>query len=352
VTSKTEQRWSAVVRRDPRFDGRFYYAVLTTGVYCRPSCPARRPRPENVVFHDSPADAERQGYRACKRCRPNQRVDARTSLVTQVCRRIEASESPPTLTELGRFAGLSPSHLQRVFKSVTGVSPGDYARAGLGSKLSRALREETSVARAAYAAGIGSSSRLHAASGRLGMKPSGVRTGGAGLDIRIGFAKCSLGLVLVGETDRGVCAIVLGDDRAALEHELTRMFPRATFSPEATALTTHLAEVVSVVDEGRNLELPLDVQGTAFQERVWQALRRIPRGTTKSYAELAADIGAPTATRAVANACGQNRLAVLIPCHRVLHADGTISGYRWGPERKRVLLEREGVSPKKRRGQR
>lgn len=336
-----DAKWRAVLRRDRRFDGRFVYAVLTTGVYCRPSCPAKRPRPENVAFHDTTAAAEQAGYRACKRCRPALAEDPTTALVTRLCREIEASESPPSLRSLAATAGLSPFYLQRVFKRVTGVSPRDYARARQNQRLRDALRQEGSVTRAAHAAGIGSSSRLHTASRRLGLKPSSVQDGGVHLEVRFECAECSLGLVLVAETSRGVCAVLLGEGREQLQRELARTFPRARLC-HASELAARLRQVVSAIDQGQSLELPLDVRGTAFQERVWQALQRIPSGETRTYRELAEEIGAPNASRAVGNACGQNRLAVLVPCHRVVHSDGSISGYRWGVERKRALLEREG----------
>jgi AraC family transcriptional regulator of adaptative response/methylated-DNA-[protein]-cysteine methyltransferase len=323
--------------------------VSTTGVYCRPSCAARPARPENVRFHDSPADAERAGFRACKRCRPDlAAAPARhAGLVAQLCRRIEASleasGKAPGLQALARSAGLSASHLHRLFKSATGLTPAQYAAARRGQRVRSALGRGAAVTDAIYASGFGSNGRFYEKSNALlGMTPTQYRAGGASAVMRFAVGQCSLGSILVAASDKGICAIFLGDDPDALVRELQDRFPKAQLLGGDPEFETQVARVVGLVEApALGLDLPLDVRGTAFQQRVWQALRRIPSGRTVSYSELARRIGAPAAVRAVAGACAANPIAVAIPCHRVVRNDGALSGYRWGVERKRALLERE-----------
>ena len=334
-----------MLERDARADGAFFYSVESTGVYCRPSCPARAPRPENVRFHESPEAAERAGFRACKRCKPDQPplAERRAALVAAMCRSIERSERTPSLEELATHAGLSPFHAHRLFKEVTGVTPRAYAAAQRARRLRGELRRGSTVTGAIYGAGYGSSARVYEKSRRLlGMEPSRYRSGGAGQTIRFAVGECSLGAILVAATARGVCAIALGDDPEALVHDLERRFPNAELVGGDRRFERLVAKVVGMVDAPRpGLRLPLDIRGTAFQERVWQALSEIPLGRTTTYSQLARAIGKPKAVRAVAAACAANSVAVAIPCHRVVRSDGSLSGYRWGVERKRALLARE-----------
>jgi AraC family transcriptional regulator of adaptative response/methylated-DNA-[protein]-cysteine methyltransferase len=343
-----DPRWASVLSRDPQADGSFFYSVRTTGVYCRPSCGARTPRPENVEFHASAAAAERAGFRPCKRCRPDAAPLAarHAALVAELCRRIEAAERPPELRELASRSGLSAFHLHRVFKAVTGLTPRAYAAAHRARRVRAELGRAGAVTEAIYGAGYGSSGRFYEQADEvLGMTPGRYRAGGAGAEIRFAVGECSLGSILVAATGRGVCAVFLGDDADALARELQRRFPRAELIGGDAGFERLVARVVGLVEAPRlGLELPLDVRGTAFQHRVWQALRKIPPGQTASYGEIARRIGAPKSVRAVAGACAANPLAVAIPCHRVVRTDGGLSGYRWGVERKRALLEREGVA--------
>lgn len=338
-------RWAQIQARDASADGQFWYSVKTTGVYCRPSCSARPARPENVALHATRAAAEAAGFRPCKRCKPDQpsQAEQHAGLVARLCRRIEQADSAPTLDALATEAGMSPFHLHRVFKAVTGVTPRGYAAAHRARRVQRALGTAGSVTDAIYEAGYESSGRFYAeAGGRLGMTPSEWRAGGADTEIRFAIGQCSLGAILVAASRRGICAILLGDDPEALARDLQDRFPQADLVGADAAFEATVAQVVGLVEAPRlGHALPLDVRGTAFQQRVWQALREIPAGSTASYAEIAARIGAPTSTRAVAQACGANALAVAIPCHRVVRADGALSGYRWGVERKRSLLDRE-----------
>ncbi|WP_370630214.1 bifunctional DNA-binding transcriptional regulator/O6-methylguanine-DNA methyltransferase Ada [Xenophilus sp. Marseille-Q4582] len=341
-----DPRWAAVQARDAAADGRFVYSVRTTGVYCRPSCGARPARPENVAFHASCAEAEHAGFRPCRRCRPDQppRAQRQAALVADLCRTLEAADELPNLDALAAQAGLSPSHLHRTFKAVTGLTPRAWAAARRAQRLREALgRPGARVTDAIYDAGYGAASRFYERAGDvLGMTPTAWRAGGADTDIRFAIGQCSLGAILVARSDRGVCAIALGDDPEALAAELQDRFPHARLIGGDPDFERLVAQVVGLVEAPRQgLDLPLDVRGTAFQQRVWQALRAIPPGETASYAEIAKRIGAPTATRAVAQACGANPLAVAIPCHRVVRRDGALSGYRWGVERKRSLLARE-----------
>ena len=340
-----DPRWQAVLGRDRQADAHFVYAVRTTGIYCRPSCPARTAKPENVTFHASAEEAERLGFRPCRRCRPNESSTptAHAVRVAALCRFIENAPEAPTLAELATRAGLSRWHLQRVFKAVAGVTPKAYADACRARRVRDALTDGAAVTDALYAAGYNAQSRFYAQSDAvLGMTPSRYRHGGADAKIRFAVGQCSLGASVVAGSDRGICAISLGDDPDALVRELQVRFPNATLIGGDAEFERWVAKVVGVVEAPRvGLDLPLDVRGTAFQQRVWQALRDIPAGETVSYRELAERIGAPAAVRAVAGACAANTLAVAIPCHRVVRNDGALSGYRWGVERKRALLERE-----------
>jgi len=341
----TDPRWAAVVARDAGADGTFFYSVRSTGVYCRPSCAARPARPENVEFHATAADAERAGFRPCRRCRPNLAPLAQrhAQLVAQVCRRIEADDRVPQLQALACQAGLSMSHLHRLFKAATGLTPRDYAQAHRARRVRAELDGAGSVTDAIYGSGYGSNGRFYEQSNHLlGMTPVQYRSGGKDADIRFAVGQCSLGSILVAASDRGVCAIFIGDDPNELARNLQDRFPRANLKGGDAAFEKLVAQVVGLVEvPALGMDLPLDVRGTAFQQRVWQALRAIPCGSTVSYSELARAIGAPKSVRAVAQACGANPLAVAIPCHRVVRSDGALSGYRWGVERKRVLLDRE-----------
>lgn len=333
-----------MVARDGTADGRFVYSVETTGVYCRPGCPARRPREEHVAFHDTPADAERAGYRACLRCRPDAAplAERQATKIAALCRLLDCAK-PRTLAELGRAVGLSAFHVQRVFKAATGITPRQYAAARRAERLRASLTEAATVTEAAFAAGFGGLGRFYEATdGVLGMTPTAYRAGGALQAIHYAFGASSLGEVLVAVTPRGVCAVFLGDDRVALAGDLERRFPQANIARADEALEATVREVVGLVEEPtRATRLPLDVRGTAFQLRVWRALTEIPSGETRSYLALAVAAGSPRAVRAVGAACGANPVSVVIPCHRVVAADGSLSGYRWGVERKRALLQRE-----------
>ncbi|MBJ6764446.1 bifunctional DNA-binding transcriptional regulator/O6-methylguanine-DNA methyltransferase Ada [Myxococcaceae bacterium JPH2] len=343
-----DPRWAAVRARDAHADGTFFYSVRTTGVYCRPSCASRSAHPRNVAFHTSAADAEQAGFRPCKRCKPDQPplAERQAAQVAELCRLLERSEDTPSLEALAQHVGLSVFHTHRLFKAVTGVTPKAYAQAFRERRVREELEARNSVTEAIYGAGYASSGRFYAdAPAMLGMTPSRYRTGGVDLEIRFAMGRCSLGDVLVAATERGVCAILLGDDPEALLHDLEQRFPRARLVGADAAFEAWVATVVGLVENPRvGVTLPLDIQGTAFQRRVWEALRAIPVGKTVSYADIADAIGAPKAVRAVARACASNALAVAIPCHRVVRADGDVSGYRWGVERKRALLAREARS--------
>lgn len=349
--------WRAVATRDTAADGRVFYGVTSTGVYCRPSCPSRRPRRENVRFFSSTSDAEREGFRACRRCRPNDVTRA----VESVARAKEildrhadsGAEGSVPLGELAEAVGMSPFHLQRVFQAQLGLSPARYLRARRGERFKSQLRRGGTVSRATYEAGFGSSSRAYElAVSQLGMTPATYREGGKGAEIRYRVVRSSLGKVLVAATARGVCAVKLGDNAETLEGELADEYPRATLVRARGSdeeFGAWVEAIVRFVDRnGDSPSVPVDVTGTAFQWRVWRALQAIPRGETRSYTEVAAAIGKPAAVRAVASACANNRVALVIPCHRVVRSDGSLSGYRWGPERKRKLLEREQATDTKR----
>jgi AraC family transcriptional regulator of adaptative response/methylated-DNA-[protein]-cysteine methyltransferase len=342
---RDDGRWSAVRRRDRAADGTFVYSVRTTGVYCRPSCAARLPRRENVAFHETCADAERAGFRPCKRCRPNEpaRADRQAAAVAAACRLIEEAEEVPSLDTLAQAADMSRFHFHRVFKAVTGVTPKAYAETHRGNRVRAELAARDTVTQAIYGAGFNSGSRFYAASsGLLGMTPTEFRAGGSGNVIRFAVGECSLGAILVAATDKGVCAIEFDDDPERLVRNLQDRFPNARLVGGDEAFEQLVAKVVGFVDApARGLDLPLDIRGTAFQRRVWDAIRDIPAGSTASYAEIARRIGVPKAVRSVAQACASNAIAVAIPCHRVVRTDGSVSGYRWGVARKRALLARE-----------
>ena len=340
-----DPRWATVVARDAAADGQFVYSVRTTGVYCRPSCASRRARPENVQFHATREAAERAGFRPCRRCHPDRPslTERHTAQVTRACRAIESAETVPSLASLASAAGMSAWHFHRVFKAVTGLTPRAYAQAQRAGRARRELTRADSVTDAIYDAGYNSSGRFYAETdARLGMTPSAYRAGGAAMRIRFAVGECSLGSILVAASERGICAILLGDDPDTLARRLQDEFPKAELIGGDTDFERLVARVVGFVETpALGLDLPLDVRGTAFQQRVWQALRAVPAGKTASYTEIARRIGAPRAVRAVAQACAANRLAVAIPCHRVVRNDGGLSGYRWGVHRKAALLAAE-----------
>jgi AraC family transcriptional regulator of adaptative response/methylated-DNA-[protein]-cysteine methyltransferase len=343
-----EARWAAVVSRDAQADGQFYYAVRTTGVFCRPSCGARPARRENVSFFATTAEAEAAGFRACKRCRPTESPPAarRAEIAAKACRAIETAETPPSLAELSRAAGLSPHHFHRLFKTATGVTPKAYADAHRSQRVRAGLEGDGTVTQAIYDAGFNSGGRFYEKSAAvLGMTPTKFRRGGERTVIRFAIGDCDLGAILVAATDKGVCAILLGEDPDTLARQLQDRFPRADLIGADAEFEATVARVVAMVEQpGVGLDLPLDIRGTAFQQRVWETLRQLKSGETASYAEIARRIGAPKATRAVAQACAANNLAVAVPCHRIVRTNGDLSGYAWGVERKRALLEREAAA--------
>jgi len=355
AATRADPRWAAVVARDRTVDGAFVYSVATTGVYCRPSCPSRQARAEHVRFHATPMAAAQAGFRACRRCAPDQPVAAttHTALVTRLCRMIADAETPPSLAALAAAVGVSRFHLHRIFTTTTGLTPHAYAKALCAQRLGTTLRNAPSVTSAVFAAGFAASSRFYdAANAHLGMTPSTFRAGGKGLHIHFAVSTCALGAILVAATTRGICAILLDDSADALVQDLHARFPQATVTAAGRDFHRHVARVIRFVEAPqRGLDLPLAVQGTVFQHRVWQALRAIPAGTTTTYSELARSLGIPAAVRAVASACAANPVAVAIPCHRVLRRDGSLAGYRWGIARKRQLLATEahpGAAPPRR----
>lgn len=338
------EAWRAVAERDARYDGQFVYAVKSTHIYCRPSCPSRRPSPENVRFYSAPADAEREGYRACKRCDP--RAERGATAIEKARAYLDAAgERAVGLAELSARAGVSPSHLQRSFKRAVGVSPKEYQHARRVEQFKSRLRAGDTVSRATYEAGFGSSSRVYEnADAMLGMTPAAFRRGGAGVHIQYTIAAAPVGRVLVATTDRGVCAVALGATNDDVTRALEADFPNATIARSDRAHADWVRAVLERIRDphhARDTEIPLDVAGTSFQQQVWKALRDIPPGERRSYREVAASIGRPSATRAVARACAANRVAVVIPCHRVVREDGALSGYKWGVDRKRRLLDDE-----------
>ena len=340
-----QERWEAVRSRDESADGRFLYAVVTTGVYCRPGCSSRQPKHENVRFFTARAEAEAAGFRPCKRCAPDAPTapDAQRTAVLHACRLIREAEEPPTLAELAEATGFSPTHFQRVFKKLVGITPKQYASERRLQRVRDTLQTSASITDAIYDAGFASNSRFYASAAHaLGMEPAAYRQGGAGVRIRYAIVHAYIGWVLVAATERGLCALELADGPAELEERLHARFPHAALILDDPDFETWVGRVVAFLESPREgLDLPLDVAGTAFQQRVWQALREIPAGTTASYREIATRIGVPHASRAVARACAANPVAVAIPCHRVVRLDGGTGGYRWGVERKRALLARE-----------
>ena len=345
-----EARWIAVAGRDPEADGGFVYAVRTTGIYCRPTCWSRRPNRVNVAFFDAPENAERAGYRACKRCQParNPADDPVTLAIRRACERLRDDEGA-TLDDPAALAGLSAGRFQRVFRDRVGVSPKRYAMGLRAARLRDGLAGGEPVAAGILGAGFGSIGRAYEESASiLGMTPRQYQKGGKGMTIRHAVARTSLGFVLVAATDRGVCSIELGDDPAALLDRLAARFAGAELAGDDDELAGWVRQVVGLVDRpGRSVDLPFDIRGTAFQRRVWEALRQIPLGSTATYAEVAEVIGHPSAARAVAGACASNELAVVVPCHRVVRGDGTLGGYRWGIERKQALLNGEKAEVQK-----
>jgi AraC family transcriptional regulator, regulatory protein of adaptative response / methylated-DNA-[protein]-cysteine methyltransferase len=340
-----DPRWARVVARDKTADGHLWYSVSTTGVYCRPSCPSRTANPKNVQLHDSLESAKATGFRSCRRCNPDgPSIEAENAtLVAQACRIIEESEEEPSLEELADAIGRSASYFHRLFKATTGLTPKDYAAADRAKKVRQGLASGNTVTEAIYDAGFSSSGRFYEKSAdMLGMTPSQYRAGGANEEIRFAVGQTSLGAILVASSKKGVASILLGDDPDELVRNLQDRFPKARLIGADRDYEALVARVVGFVETpGIGLSLPLDVRGTAFQRRVWQALQEIPVGDTVSYAEIARRIGSPKAVRAVACACAANNLAVAIPCHRVVRNDGSLSGYAWGVERKRALLDRE-----------
>lgn len=336
--------WQAVTANDSRFDGTFYLGVKTTGIYCRPSCRARTPKRENTAFYSSWKEAERSGLRACLRCRPKSAslLDPQVGKVVEACRLLEAND-PITLEELAGQLGLSPYHLQRSFKEIVGVSPKKYSEAKRMERFKNDLREGSEVTAAMYDAGFGSSSRLYEkASGSMGMTPAAYKKGGKGVTISYTITDCELGRILVARTIKGLCNVAFADGDSVLEENLKREFPNAEIVKDANVLQGFVEEILEHLAGGKKrLDLPLDIQATAFQMRVWELLRKIPFGETVSYSQIAEQLGDRKKVRAVAQACANNRVAVVIPCHRVVGKDGELTGYRWGVERKRSLLDAE-----------
>jgi AraC family transcriptional regulator, regulatory protein of adaptative response / methylated-DNA-[protein]-cysteine methyltransferase len=340
-----DPRWAAIRARDSRAEGTFWYSVKTTGVYCRPTCGARPAKPENVDFHASPKAAERAGFRACKRCRPDlpPLAERQAATVARLCRLIEASEEEPSLERLASHVGLSVFHTHRMFKAITGLTPKAWAVAHRAKRVRAELAQRETITDAIYAAGYGSSGRFYKQSkARLGMTPTEYRRGAPNLEIRYALGSCSLGSLLVAATERGVCAILLGEDPAALTEELAGRFKEAKLIAGDRDFAGHVERAIAIVETpGAKLGLPLDLLGTAYQQRVWQALQKVPAGTTTTYSEIAKAMGEPKSTRAVARACATNAIAIAVPCHRVVRTTGELAGYYWGLERKRALIERE-----------
>lgn len=340
-----DPRWQKITARDKIADGQFWYSVITTGIYCRPSCPSRTPKPSNVTLHDTLESARASGCRPCKRCNPDgcSTDAANASLIEQACRLIETSEVPPSLEALANVINLSPAYFHRLFKAQTGLTPKSYASAHRARRVRDGLSLGLKITDVLYDAGFKSNGRFYAqSSAMLGMIPKHYRKGGLHEVLYFAVAECSLGAVLVASSAKGVASILLGDEPDTLVRDLQDRFPKAELIGADADYEQSIAKVIGFIeDPNRGLDLPLDVRGTAFQQRVWQALRQIPAGETATYAEVAQKIGQPTATRAVAGACAANHIAIAIPCHRVIRNDGSLSGYRWGVDRKRSLLSRE-----------
>jgi AraC family transcriptional regulator of adaptative response/methylated-DNA-[protein]-cysteine methyltransferase len=347
IRTVDDRRWAAVLARDSGCDGKFFTCVHTTGVFCRPSCPARHPKRENVTFHDTARDAQAAGFRPCKRCKPLQlgQSAARHAMVAAACRVIESSDEEPSLAALAAASGLSPHHFHRIFKLIAGITPKAYAMAHRQQRVRQELTMNATVTAAIHDSGYNSGGRFYAGSNDiLGMTPSAYRAGGKDTEIRFAVARCSLGAILVAASPKGVCSILFGDDPNALLRDLQKRFPKAHVIAGDGDFEAVVAKVIAFVEApATGLDLPLDIRGTAFQHRVWQALRAIPAGQTATYADIACRIGAPNAVRAVGTACGANPIAVAVPCHRVVRADGSFpdANYRWGSARKRALLAKE-----------
>lgn len=344
--TKNDPRWRRIVVRDKMADGQFWYSVTTTGIYCRPSCPSRTPKPSNVTVHDTLDSARNSGCRPCKRCNPEgcSKDIADAALIERACRFIETSDTLPSLNKLAEAVWLSPSYFHNLFKNQTGLTPKSYASGYRSRKVHEGLSQGAKVTDVVYDAGFNSNGRFYAqSSAMLGMTPKRYRDGGPHEVLHFTVAECSLGSVLIASSEKGVACILLGNDPDALVRDLQDRFPKAELIGADVDYEQSIAKVIGFIeDPDLGLNLPLDVRGTAFQQRVWQALRQIPAGETATYAEVAQRIGHPTAARAVAGACAANHIAVAIPCHRVIRNDGSLSGYRWGVERKRALLSREG----------
>jgi AraC family transcriptional regulator, regulatory protein of adaptative response / methylated-DNA-[protein]-cysteine methyltransferase len=342
MQTELHNRWQQVMARDARQDGRFVFAVRTTGIYCRPSCPSRRPRRDSVEFFPNPNEAERAGYRACLRCKPTE-ISSQAQYVTRARQLLDNAEGIMTLAQLSKCIGLSPFHLQRLFKRATGLSPREYQAARRMTQVKTNLRQGDDVTTALYNAGFGSSSRLYEkAPQQLGMTPGEYRRGGAGATITFAIAPTPLGRLLIAATERGLCAVRFGENATELERNLRDEFHAATLHRDNAAMQKYIEPLLAAIrGETTTIDLPLDVRATAFQMKVWETLRNIPSGETRSYSDVAREIGAPTAVRAVARACASNPVALAVPCHRVVRSDGDLAGYRWGVERKKKLLERE-----------
>ncbi len=342
MQTELQNRWQQVLARDARQDGRFVFAVKTTGIFCRPSCPSRRPRRDSVEFFPNPNEAERAGYRACLRCKPTE-ISSQAQYVTRARQLLDNAEGVVTLAQLSKRIGLSPFHLQRLFKRATGLSPREYQSARRMQQVKTQLRSGDDVTTALYDAGFGSSSRLYEkAPQQLGMTPGEYRRGGAGATITFALAATPLGRLLVAATERGLCAVRFGDSAAELERNLRDEFHRSILHRDDAAMQKYIEPLLAAIrGENTTIDLPLDVRATAFQMKVWDRLRQIPRGETRSYSEVAREIGSPAAVRAVARACASNPVALAVPCHRVVRNDGDLAGYRWGVQRKKKLLESE-----------
>ncbi|NOT41554.1 MAG: bifunctional DNA-binding transcriptional regulator/O6-methylguanine-DNA methyltransferase Ada [Alphaproteobacteria bacterium] len=339
-------RHRAFETRDAGAEGHFIIAVKTTGIYCRPGCPARPPKRENVEFFDTTGEARGAGYRACLRCKPDEPAQgARVAkMITEACRKLERDENIPSVAALAIAAGFSEGRFHRLFKQATGLSPKQYALAKRVEKFRDRLKGGETVTAALYDAGFNASSRAYEAGRRLGAKPRDVKSGGVALTLKAAVARCSLGFVGIAMSERGLCALAFGDSAKAAREAVQARFPKARLVDADGSLSAALARVVALVEEPAGaFDLPLDIRGTAFQERVWQALRKIPAGETRSYSAIARAIGKPTAQRAVAQACGANKIAVAIPCHRVVASDGGVGGYAFGVKRKKVLLDKEAA---------
>jgi AraC family transcriptional regulator, regulatory protein of adaptative response / methylated-DNA-[protein]-cysteine methyltransferase len=347
ITPQTAERfWQATLHRDPRADGSFFFAVRSTHIYCRPSCPARRPLKRNTIFFRTTQDAEQQGFRPCRRCCPKQQDSAIVLVQRAAAHLANSQEESLRLGPLASQLETTPAQLRRSFRRATGLSPKEFAQASRLAKFKTMLREGSGVTEALYACGYGSSSRLYEkANSQLGMTPASYRKGGEGMQIGYTVANTSLGKVLVAATDRGVSAVYLGENEKTLVDELRKEYARAEIVRQPEGHENWLKEIVRRVEgDAPSLELPLDVQATAFQRRVWQELQRIPRGTTRTYTQVAKSLGKPRSVRAVARACATNPVSIVVPCHRVIRTDGALAGYRWGLSRKEKLLEREAAS--------